>query len=327
MLAVKGLENSAVYSLFHRIILAVKRKTLIRHDMNTSRSVVEIVPTHIVTEGGGFKVRRPFRMGKVMSPFLLIDEMGPVNYGPGEAVGAPWHPHRGFETVTYLLDGRMRHEDSAGNQGELNPGDVQWMTAGRGIIHCEEPHEEILRDGGRTHGFQIWVNLPASHKMMRPRYQEVPSSESPTVEKNGVWARVIAGECMGEQSAIDTKIPISLIHVKMNSGSRLSQELESGLNGMIYVFGGEIEIENETKVKISPVAFGVRTKQQIKDGELGILSEGDVISIKSKSDSEFLILAGPELNEPISRYGPFVMNTREEIEQAFIDYRNGNFVG
>ena len=132
---------------------------------------------------------------------------------------------------------------------------------------------------------------------------------------------------MGEQSSIDTKIPISLIHVKMNSGSRLSQELSSGLNGMIYVFGGEIELENETKVRNSPIAFGARTKQHIKDGELGLLSEGDVISIRSRLDSEFLILAGPELNEPISRYGPFVMNTREEIEQAFIDYRNGTFVG
>ena len=178
------------------------------------RSVVEIVPTHIVREGGGFKVRRPFRMGRVLSPFLLIDEMGPVDYGPGEAVGAPWHPHRGFETVTYLLDGRMRHEDSAGNSGELNPGDVQWMTAGRGIIHCEEPHEDFLKTGGRTHGFQIWVNLPAEHKMMAPRYQEVPASESPTVEENGVSARIIAGECMGVSSSIDTKT-VSYTHLTL----------------------------------------------------------------------------------------------------------------
>ena len=297
----------------------------IAKSVRTLRHVSEIIPTHIATEGGGFKVRRPFRMGKILSPFLLIDEMGPSDYGPGEAVGAPWHPHRGFETVTYLLDGRMRHEDSAGNSGELNPGDVQWMTAGRGIIHCEEPHEEILRLGGRTHGFQIWVNLPSSHKMMPPRYQEVPSSESPTVEEGGVWARVIAGECMGVHSSIDTKIPITLIHVKMKGDARLLQHLDSDLNGMIYVFGGEIELGNETKVKKHPLAFGIKTKQRIGDGELGILSEGDEIAIASNRDSEFLILAGPELNEPISRYGPFVMNTREEIEQAFIDYRNGTF--
>lgn len=293
--------------------------------MRSARSVTEIVPTQIVREGGGFKVRRPYRMGKVLSPFLLIDEMGPVDYGPGEAVGAPWHPHRGFETVTYLLDGRMRHEDSAGNSGELNPGDVQWMTAGRGIIHCEEPHEDFLRTGGRTHGFQIWVNLPSSHKMMEPRYQEVPSSESPTVEKDGVWARVIAGECMGTTSSIDTMIPITLIHVKMHNGSNLVQHFESDLNGMIYVFGGEIALENEIRVKTTPFAFGTKARQQIRDGELAILSKGEELAIRARSDSEFLIFAGPELNEPISRYGPFVMNTREEIEQAFVDYRNGTF--
>ena len=294
--------------------------------MRIARAVVEIVSTHTVLEGGGFKVRRPYRMGRVMSPFLLIDEMGPVNYGPGEALGAPWHPHRGFETVTYLIDGRMRHEDSEGNSGELNPGDVQWMTAGRGIIHCEEPQEEFLRTGGKIHGFQIWVNLPTSHKMMKPRYQEVPAFESPTVEKDGVWARVIAGECMGITSSIDTKIPITLIHVRMDPESRLTQQFESSLNGMIYVFGGEISLENEMRVKANPLAFGIGARQQIQDGELALLSEGDEIIIKSKSKSEFLILAGPELNEPIERYGPFVMNTREEIHQALSDYRNGTFL-
>ena len=291
--------------------------------MRTVRSVTEIVPTHIVREGGGFKVRRPYRMGRVLSPFLLIDEMGPVDYGPGEALGAPWHPHRGFETVTYLLDGRMRHEDSAGNCGELNPGDVQWMTAGRGIIHCEEPHEEFLKTGGRTHGFQIWVNLPSSHKMMEPRYQEVPSTESPIVEQDGVWARVIAGECMGIASSIDTKIPITLIHVKMKPKSRLVQQLQSDRNGMIYAFGGGIMLVNEMRVKKSPIAFGVGAKQQIQDGELALLSEGEEIVIESQEGAEFLILAGPELNEPIERYGPFVMNTKEEIHQAFLDYQNG----
>jgi len=294
--------------------------------MRIARAVVEIVSTHTVLEGGGFKVRRPYRMGRVMSPFLLIDEMGPVNYGPGEALGAPWHPHRGFETVTYLIDGRMRHEDSAGNCGELNPGDVQWMTAGRGIIHCEEPQEEFLRTGGKIHGFQIWVNLPSSHKMMKPRYQEIPASESPTVEKDGVWARVIAGECMGITSSIDTKIPITLIHVRMESESLLTQQFDSKLNGMIYVFGGEISLENEMRVKANPLAFGIGARQQIQDGELALLSEGDEITIKSNSNSEFLILAGPELNEPIERYGPFVMNTREEIHQALSDYRNGTFL-
>ena len=287
------------------------------------RKVVEIVPTHTVREGGGFKVRRPSRMNSVQSPFLLIDEMGPVDYGPGEAVGAPWHPHRGFETVTYLLEGRMRHEDSAGNSGELNPGDVQWMTAGRGIIHSEEPHEDFMRTGGRTHGFQIWVNLPAEHKMMAPRYQEIPANKSPTIREEGVWARVIAGECLGVSSSIDTVIPITLIHVKMEEGSRLIQEITSNLNAMIYVFGGRVKLEDRLRVRNHPHPFGLGVKQFVSDGELALLSEGERIEIRADSESEFLILAGPEINEPIARYGPFVMNTREEINQAFLDYQNG----
>lgn len=289
------------------------------------RSIVEIVPTHRVSEGGGFKVRRPARMSKVLSPFLLIDEMGPNITGPGEAVGAPWHPHRGFETVTYLLDGKMKHEDSAGNRGELNPGDVQWMTAGRGIIHSEEPHDDFQKTGGRTHGFQIWVNLPAENKMMKPRYQEIPASESPIVEKDGVWARVIAGECMGVSSSIDTVIPITLIHVKMEEGCRLIQHLAPQLNAMIYVFGGKVTVFNQLRVKTQPRSFGLGTNQQVSDGQLALLSEGDAVVVESNTRSEFLILAGPELNEPIARYGPFVMNTQEEIQQAFIDYQNGTF--
>lgn len=289
------------------------------------RSVVQIVPTHSVLEGGGFKVRRPYSMNRLLSPFLLLDEMGPNVTGPGEAVGAPWHPHRGFETVTYLLDGRMQHEDSAGNKGELNPGDVQWMTAGRGIIHSEVPHDEFQKIGGRTHGFQIWVNLPAEHKMMAPRYQEIPASESPTVESEGVWARVIAGECMGTTSSIDTVIPITLIHVKMEAGAKLNQTIDSLLNSMIYVFSGKVTVFNETRVKTRPQSLGLGVNQQIRDGELAVLSEGPEVEIRSNMESELLILAGPELNEPISRYGPFVMNTREEIEQAFLDYQNGTF--
>lgn len=289
------------------------------------RSVVQIVPTHSVLEGGGFKVRRPYSMNRLLSPFLLLDEMGPNVTGPGEAVGAPWHPHRGFETVTYLLDGRMQHEDSAGNKGELNPGDVQWMTAGRGIIHSEVPHDEFQKIGGRTHGFQIWVNLPAEHKMMAPRYQEIPASESPTVEREGVWARVIAGECMGVTSSIDTVIPIMLIHVKMEAGAKLNQNIDSLLNSMIYVFSGKVTVFNETRIKTRPQSLGLGVNQQIRDGELAVLSEGPEVEIRSNMESELLILAGPELNEPISRYGPFVMNTREEIEQAFLDYQNGTF--
>ena len=289
------------------------------------RAVKSIVPTHRIQEGGGFWVRRPAAMGSLMSPFLLLDEMGPNVSAPGEAVGAPWHPHRGFETVTYLLEGRMQHEDSAGNKGELNPGDVQWMTAGRGIVHSEEPHESFQETGGTMHGFQIWVNLPSMHKMISPRYQEIPSSESPIAEGEGVWARVIAGECLGVTSSIDTVIPITLIHAKMEENSQLVKQLDSELNAMIYVFRGKITIDNPLQVKMHPGALGIGSNQQIRDGELALLTEGKEIMIQSDSESEFLILAGPELNEPIARYGPFVMNTQEEIHQAILDYRNGLF--
>ena len=275
--------------------------------MEHARNVKSIVPTHTVMEGGGFQVRRPAAMGSLMSPFLLLDEMGPVNYAPGKAVGAPWHPHRGFETVTYLLEGEMEHEDSAGSKGTLTPGDVQWMTAGKGIIHSEMPTAKMMLEGGMMHGFQIWVNLPAKDKMMNPRYQDISAAESPIAEKNGVWARVVAGECLGVESSLDTVIPITYVHVKMDTGSVLEKNLDLDLNGMIYVFKGEIEIEGKT----------------VSDGSLALLSNGTTINITAKENSQYLILAGPEIGEPIARYGPFVMNTREEIMQAIDDYQNG----
>ena len=275
--------------------------------MAESRVVKSIVPTHTVLEGGGFKVRRPVAMGRLMSPFLLLDEMGPANYAPGEAIGAPWHPHRGFETVTYMLAGEMEHEDSVGSKGVITPGDVQWMTAGKGIIHSEMPTKKMMEEGGLMHGFQIWVNLPAKDKMMNPRYQDITSEDSPIAEKDGVWARVVAGECMGVESSIDTVIPITYVHVKMSDNTELVKEFIEDLNGMLYVFGGEISVEGK----------------KVEDGSLALLSPGTQVNIQSEIGAEFLILAGPEIDEPIARYGPFVMNTREEILQAIDDYQNG----
>ena len=275
--------------------------------MITSRKVRSIIPTRTTLEGGGFKVRRPAAMGSLMSPFLLLDEMGPTDYGPGEAVGAPWHPHRGFETVTYLLAGEMEHEDSVGSKGTLSPGDVQWMTAGKGIIHSEMPTSKMIAKGGLIHGFQIWVNLLAKDKMIEPRYQEISSNESNIAEKEGVWARVIAGECLGIESSIDTMIPITMIHVKMDKGSKLEKSLQDDLNCMIYVFKGSIDIGWMT----------------VDDGSLALLSKGSTIEVKGREESEYLILAGPEINEPIARYGPFVMNTQQEIRQAIDDYNRG----
>ncbi len=275
--------------------------------MITSRKVRSMIPTRTTLEGGGFKVRRPAAMGSLMSPFLLLDEMGPTDYGPGEAVGAPWHPHRGFETVTYLLAGEMEHEDSVGSKGTLSPGDVQWMTAGKGIIHSEMPTSKMIAKGGLIHGFQIWVNLLAKDKMIEPRYQEISSNESNIAQKEGVWARVIAGECLGVESSIDTMIPITMIHVKMDKGSKLEKSLQDDLNCMIYVFKGSIDIGWMT----------------VDDGSLALLSKGSTIEVKAREESEYLILAGPEINEPIARYGPFVMNTQQEIRQAIDDYNRG----
>ena len=278
--------------------------------MNAIRTLRMTAPTHTVLEGGGFPVRRPSAMGTLMSPFLLLDEMGPVHWDPGQAIGAPAHPHRGFETVTYMIQGAMKHEDSAGNKGDLNPGDVQWMTAGRGIIHSELPQDDFLEQGGVTHGFQIWVNLPSKDKMMNPRYQDIPSQQIPKVtsEDGKVWANVIAGSTLGVQAVIDTVIPITYIHMKIQQDGSHRQVIEKGLNGMIYVFGGTVHIDGKP----------------VQDGQLGILTDGDEVVFEARDeDAEFLILAGPELNEPIARYGPFVMNTREEIQQALQDYQNG----
>jgi redox-sensitive bicupin YhaK (pirin superfamily) len=278
--------------------------------MSTIRTLRMTAPTHTVLEGGGFPVRRPSAMGTLMSPFLLLDEMGPVHWDPGQAIGAPAHPHRGFETVTYMLQGAMKHEDSAGNKGDLNPGDVQWMTAGRGIIHSELPQDDFLEQGGVTHGFQIWVNLPSKDKMMNPRYQDIPSEQIPKVtsEDGKVWANVIAGSTLGVQAVIDTVIPITYIHMKIQQDGSHRQVIEKGLNGMIYVFGGTVHIDGKP----------------VQDGQLGILTDGDEVVFEAREeDAEFLILAGPELNEPIARYGPFVMNTSEEIQQALQDYQNG----
>jgi len=278
--------------------------------LNSTRTLRMTAPTHTVLEGGGFPVRRPSAMGSLMSPFLLLDEMGPVHWGPGEAIGAPAHPHRGFETVTYMIQGAMKHEDSAGNKGDLNQGDVQWMTAGRGIIHSELPQDEFLEQGGVTHGFQIWVNLPSKDKMMTPRYQDIPSEQIPKVtsEDGKVWANIIAGSTLGVEAVIDTVIPITYIHMKIEQEGAHRQVIEQGLNGMIYVFGGTVHIDGKP----------------VHDGQLGILTDGNEVVFEARDDdAEFLILAGPDLNEPIARYGPFVMNTREEIQQALLDYQNG----
>ena len=282
------------------------------------RTVAGIVNSIKTLEGGGFLVRRPFPTPAFseFDPFLLLDEMGPMEVGPGEAKGAPDHPHRGFETVTYMLSGEMEHKDSRGHAGSLRPGDVQWMTAGAGVVHSEMPSAEFDRAGGRMHGFQLWVNLPKRDKMMKPRYQEIPSSQIPTATSADglVSVTVIAGEALGQKAVIETRTPIIYLHYRIKPGGSVVQYAPRDYNAFVYVIEGEGR-------------FGAE-KEHAADGQMVLLApDADEVRIENPSDAtgtlEVLLIAGSPLNEPIARYGPFVMNTREEIYQAIEDYRDG----
>jgi redox-sensitive bicupin YhaK (pirin superfamily) len=279
-----------------------------------ARPVSRLVTAHSQTEGGGFVVRRPLPTPglTIADPFLLIDEMGPVNYGPGEAIGAPDHPHRGFETVTYVLEGEMEHEDSAGHRGVIGPGDVQWMTAGAGIIHSEMPTARVRESGGRAHGFQIWVNLPARLKMMQPRYQELPASKLPRAQTEDGRARVIliAGEALGARAAIETQTPIVYQDWSVADGSDVTLPLSPDHRALAYVFAGEVRLGDEGRV--------------VKSGQLALLGDGDAVRMRgAPGGGRLLLLAGVPIGEPVARYGPFVMNTPDELETAFRDYRTG----
>ena len=282
------------------------------------RTIVGIVNSIETLEGGGFLVRRPFPKPAFseFDPFLLLDEMGPMDVAPGEAKGAPDHPHRGFETVTYILSGDMEHKDSRGHAGRLRAGDVQWMTAGAGVVHAEMPSKEFMRDGGRMHGFQLWVNLPRRDKMMKPRYQEIPSSQIPkAISPDGlVTVNVIAGEAMGEQAVIETRTPIIYLHYRIEPGGVTTQHMPNDYNAFAYLVQGE-------------GLFGVRS-ERAGDGQMVLFApDGDEVRIENPADAqktlEVLLIAGVPLNEPIARYGPFVMNTEDEIHQAVEDYRTG----
>ena len=272
------------------------------------RKPVQIVTAHRQTEGGGFVVRRPFPGAQLdyVDPFLLIDEMGPVDYAPGAAIGAPDHPHRGFETVTYVLEGEMEHEDSAGHRGRLGPGDVQWMTAGAGIVHSEMPARRIREQGGRVHGFQIWVNLPRRDKLMRPRYQEVPRDRLPDARTadGKARAKIVAGEALGAKAVIDTRTPIVFQDWTL-SGGEVELPFAPELRMLAYVFEGEAIVGGE----------------KVSDGQLAVLGQGDAVRLEGRG--RLLLLGGVPLREPVARYGPFVMNTRDELVQAFDDFRAG----
>jgi quercetin 2,3-dioxygenase len=277
-----------------------------------NRAVRRVVTAVTTLEGGGFQVHRPFptRELDMLDPFLLLDEMGPSTHGPGEAKGAPDHPHRGFETVTYLLEGEMEHADSKGNRGTLGPGDVQWMTAGAGVVHSELPSKAFLERGGTMHGFQLWVNLPKSAKMSPPRYQELTRDAIPRVELAGASVVVIAGESHGAASAVSTHVPILYLHVALAPGASFTQSVDEGLHAFAYVFRGAVRI-GETRVPHQHMA---------------ILGEGSEVTLEGLgTPSEILVIAGAPLREPVARYGPFVMNYRAEIVQALEDFENGRF--
>jgi len=279
------------------------------------REVARVVTAHRQLEVAGFPVRRPVPTPgtDLVDPFLLIDEMGPIAYPPGQAVGAPDHPHRGFETVTYVLEGGVEHEDSAGHRGTLGPGDVQWMTAGGGIIHAETPTPRLLNQGGRMHGFQIWVNLPARLKMTTPRYQEVPSAMIPQAKSADGRAvvNVIAGSALGARAVIETHTPVVFLDWRLSDGSDSTVEVPADHRALVYVFEGSALIGD---------AGGT-----VDDGQLAILGDGDTVRLRTAQGqrARLLLLAGVPLREPVARYGPFVMNTEQELKQAFQDFRSG----
>ena len=286
------------------------------------RSVERVVIAQHFTEGGGFPVRRPFpnRDLDQVDPFLLLDEMGPVEWAPGEAIGAPDHPHRGFETVTYLLAGSMQHRDSGGDSGNLDPGDVQWMTAGSGVVHAEMPTPEFARTGGLVHGFQLWVNLPAADKMIPPRYQDLPAVRIPeVVSPDGlVRARVVAGNVAGVAAPPRRTRPILYAHFVVQPGGVVEQPVPRGYGLFAYpfkgwgVFGGD----------------GAQAGVSAAEGRLVLFAkDGDNVRVENPRGApqplEFLLLGGRPIDEPVARYGPFVMNTEDELRQAFRDYQSG----
>ncbi|MBK6695401.1 MAG: pirin family protein [Myxococcales bacterium] len=279
------------------------------------RRIVRVLPSTRTLEGGGFVVRRPFPVRGIdhVDPFLLLDELGPVDYAAGRAVGAPDHPHRGFETVTYVLDGEVEHEDSAGHRGFIGKGDVQWMTAGAGIVHSEMPSRRLMERGGRMHGFQLWVNLPSKDKMMAPRYQEVPGANIPKATSHDGLASVavIAGTALGVSAVIDTRTKVAYHDWTLQPGARVELDLDDAMRGFAFVFAGRASVAGT----------------EVDDGSCALFEEGGALALscdaEAKEPARLLLIAGEPLREPVARYGPFVMNTTAELEQAFNDYRSG----
>jgi redox-sensitive bicupin YhaK (pirin superfamily) len=285
-----------------------------------SRPVLRVTTAPSGYEGEGFPVRRAFAgvPDHLLDPFVHMDQMGEVEYAPGEPKGTPWHPHRGFETVTYMIDGAMQHRDSTGGGGLIRDGDTQWMTAGGGILHIERPPEQLVASGGLFHGVQLWVNLPARDKMVAPRYQDI-GAERVTLLRSpdgGALVRVIAGDLGGAHGPGDTYTPITLVHTTVAPDARLELPWDPAFNALVYVLAGD--------GTVGPDRHPVRT------GQLAVFGPGATIEVTAAAvqeartpQLEVLVLGGRPIREPVAHYGPFVMNTRAELQQAFEDFQAG----
>jgi redox-sensitive bicupin YhaK (pirin superfamily) len=290
-----------------------------RPDQTTSvdRPVSRVVPAQHAVEGAGFEVWRPFPGGITFAeadPFLLLDQMGPTVHEPHQAKGAPWHPHRGFETVTYLLDGEFAHHDSNGGGGVLYDGDTQWMTAGAGILHDEVPTERLVLEGGRMHGVQLWVNLPARDKFTPPRYQGITGDKLTLLasDDGGALVRLIAGDLAGHGAPGVTHTPITYAHATVSPGARLSVPWNPAYNAMAYVLSGRGHVGQH--------------ERPVGTHDLVLFGAGDSITVRAADggeDLEVLLLGGLPIREPVVQYGPFVMNTKAEINQAIDDFNAG----
>ncbi|MDQ4133072.1 MAG: pirin family protein [Actinomycetota bacterium] len=285
-----------------------------------ARPLLKVVTAPTTVEGEGFQVRRPFPNVDLdlADPFLLLDHLGAVEYAPGEAKGAPDHPHRGFETVTYIIDGAVEHKDSTGGGGLIADGATQWMTAGAGIVHSELPPAELVAKGGLFHGVQLWVNLPRSQKWTPPRYQDIgPGAVSLLSSADGgALVRLIAGDLGGHSGPGNTRTPITYAHSTLSPGARLDAPWRPDFNAMVYVLAGH--------GAVGPAAT------PIGEGQLAVLGFGDRVVVEadprqptSTPTMEVLLLGGRPILEPVVRYGPFVMNSRHEILEAIADYQSG----
>jgi redox-sensitive bicupin YhaK (pirin superfamily) len=271
-------------------------------------------------EGEGFPVRRAFAgvSQAELDPFVHMDQMGEVEYGPGEPKGTPWHPHRGFETVTYMIDGTFQHQDSIGGGGLITNGGTQWMTAGAGILHIERPPDELIASGGLFHGIQLWVNLPARDKLVSPRYQDILPTAATLLSSGdgGALVRVIAGSVAGHDGPGVTHTPINLVHATLSPGARLVLPWPRDYNALVYTLAGRGTVGGEHR--------------PIQMGQLAVLGVGDAVEVAADQAQEsrsagldVLILGGQPIREPVAHYGPFVMNTEAELQQAFEDFRAG----